>query len=571
MLKIPGLPENLEGADLPALKAEFKAFFTLVKDGKFVADSDESVAAVEKATTDYAALKAFETEQKAIADKRAAALAAAAAFADEDDDPEEEPADDPEDPGEAAPEDDPEGEGADAAGEGDADTETSTEVVAATKAPAVRRPRPGVGAKDTAPLRTHNPGQFIAMDNVPGKRAGEKFVSYMELTEALIERQKTAGGEKIPVAEAPGNYPKERVLGEGIQTFNLIGLDGGWGKGTDEEMTAALCAPCTPYYDISCANTDRRPVFNSLPQFSAPRGCVSIVTSPQLSDITGGYGLWDRTNDAALPLQAKNACMTITCPSSTSYYFYAVYRCLTVQNFTAMTWPELVASYLNLLAAASARQAEKQLLDLMNVGTNAITASQMGLGASTTITVQLQHYLDGYAERARWDTPVMDMWAPRWLAGYIKGDITMRRNVTGGPPRVGTDADVARIFSDLGIRPHWYMDTPTWGTAAPTIQAGVGGAIPNGPGGSVKLLLAPAGKYALIDRGALNIGVDGNRMRDNTSLSYNQFTLFFETFEGIVNTNSCPADLVTLPVCFNGVQVDDADSTDCNGLSVGPS
>ena len=31
------------------------------------------------------------------------------------------------------------------------------------------------------------------------------------------------------------------------------------------------------------------------------------------------------------------------------------------------------------------------------------------------------------------------------------------------------------------------------------------------------------------------------------------------------------ADLITLPVCFNGVQVDDADSTDCNGLSVGPS
>jgi len=564
MLKFPVLPENLAGVDVPALMAEYRNIFALVKNGTIDMTDPDAAAKVTKATEEYGTLKAHLATEKAAQDEVERVKALAAALSDDEDpevvddtgDPEEEDAED-----EAVEEDD----------EGEASaTDPEPEVKAAAQVPAKVKPRKGVGAKTTEAMTAHPANEFSAMDGVPGKKSGEHFESYVELAESLYDRSKTVGKELVPVGAAYADYPKERILGDGPQFFNLASLDGGWGKGTEEELTAAFCAPCTPYYDISCANTDRRPVFNSLPQFQAPRGCVSIYSSPVLADITGGYGIWDKDDDSANPLLPKNACMTINCGTTTDYYFYAVYRCLTVQNFTQMTFPELVAAYLNLLAAASARQAEIQLLDLMNVGTNAITASAMGLSASASITVQLQHYLDGYAERARWDTPQMEMWAPRWLAGYIKGDITLRKNLNGGPPRVGTDADVAEIFNNLGITPHWYMDKPTWGTTAPVIQAGVNGALPNGPT-SVKLLLAPRGKYALIDRGELRVGVTGNVMRDNTSLSYNQFTMFFETFEGIVDTNTCPADLLTLPVCFNGVQVGDAETVDCAGLSSGPS
>lgn len=574
MIKFPVLPENLAGlsdSDLDALKVGFRKIFALVKDGTYSLDSQDSIDAVEKGTADYDAVKAEVASRKEAAAKIETLRAAAeAALADEDDVEEddaeaaEEAEEEAESEGESEGAEDDEGDDAD--GEAAAANEKTF-----THLRSAGRPRKGVGAKATEALQ-HAANQFQAADGVPGKRAKEAFVNYEELAEALWERSRTKPREDVSVASAFGKYPKERIIeDESPRVFNLAGLDGGWGKGTEEELTAAFCAPCTPYYDISCANTDRRPVFNSLPQFQAPRGCVTIYPSPTLADITGGHGLWDKDDDAATPLVPKNACMTISCANSTAYYFYGVYRCLTVQNFLQMTFPELVAAYLNLLAAASAREAEKQLLDLLAVGTNTITASAMGLSGSASLSVQLQHYMDGYAERARWDTPQMEMWAPRWLQGYLKTDITLRKNLNGGPPRVGTDADVASLFSDLGITPHWYMDTPTWGTAAPTLGTGVAN-IPNGPGGSVKILLAPRGKYALIDRGELRVGVSGNNIyRDNTSNSLNQFTMFFETFEGIVDTNTCPADLVTLPLCFNGVQVGDTDSTDCAGLSEGPS
>ena len=66
-------------------------------------------------------------------------------------------------------------------------------------------------------------------------------------------------------------------------------------------------------------------------------------------------------------------------------------------------------------------------------------------------------------------------------------------------------------------------------------------------------------------RGELAIGVTGNNIyRDNQSNSRNEFTMFFENFEGIVNTTSCPAHILDIPACWSGVQIDDI-AINCQG------
>ena len=90
----------------------------------------------------------------------------------------------------------------------------------------------------------------------------------------------------------------------------------------------------------------RRPVRGSLAAYKPDaRGAVTIYPSPSLSDITdqspNGVGLW--TNDDDISLQgtdpSSKICATIACATPTLYRLYGVWRCLTVQNLLAMTFP----------------------------------------------------------------------------------------------------------------------------------------------------------------------------------------------------------------------------------------
>ena len=83
---------------------------------------------------------------------------------------------------------------------------------------------------------------------------------------------------------------------------------------------------------------------------------------------------------------------------------------------------------------------------------------------------------------------------------------------------------------------------------------------------SVEMVVAPRGKFAVMDRGELSIGVTGtNIYRDNASNASNQFTFFFENFEALVDTNSCPAYLLTVEdLCHNGIQIAD-EVLNCDG------
>lgn len=550
-MPFPTLPENFGALDLTELKALRDALKAALNEAK----SDikpEAAAETAQALADLKTVRERITFKTDLED----------ALDEDDSEPEPTVDEGPEPDEDEDPDEDP-----DTVPDEDDDDEVVVEQAEEDKVPvaaAAAHATPSVILKPTGRTMVKAPkekpvdvARLQAMQG-SGKPAGDYFGSWAELAESMYEKAQTLSPnsqDRIPVARVLGGYDKVpgRVLDDRVD-FNLSRFE-------PDELTAALCAPFTPYYGMSCQNTARRPVFNSLPQFQAPRGGVSIYPSPTLSDITDGTGVWTHLDDAN-PTAVKADCQTIECATPVDYVMYAVYRCLTVKNMLQMTFPELLEAYLNRLAAAWARMAEKRLLDLMGANVDTLQGEVQKVGASESILTTLLRYMTLYQERQRWDYDSVEVWLPRWLINALKVDMLHQRR-TDGNKNTPTDADVNAVFSRAGANVHWYLDEPSWRAAAHPSQAAGDGNLAQWPT-EFAALIAPPGKFALIDRGELRVGVSGNNIyRDITQLMRNEFTFFFESFEGIVDTNSCPADIVEFPVCFNGVQVADV-TVDCD-------
>jgi len=560
-MNFPQIPENLaalSASELRALAADIRVAV------QAAVDSPDASA------EDLATANDLLAQRVDILARAASKDAAAAMSADDEAEPVVEPVVEAADEAaevEAEPEADEVDEVTEAA-EVDTPENTPEPEVEASVKPKVRT---STGAS-AAPELVTTPGGFtpdklMARGGVTNRDPNTAYESWSELAEDLIS---VASGispsstQKFQVAYVPGNFDEAHTLTDSM-TMNL--------RKFEPEILAEMCAPAQPQYDLACWMTDRRPVRNSLAGFKPDaRGAVTIYPSPTLSDISdqnAGYGIW--TNDDDISLRGTNPsskdCAVIECAEPTLYRLYGVWRCLTVQNLLAMTFPELVEAYLNRLAALHARTAEVQLLEAMATATVSATQSALGYGTTTSITSTVLNLLALHQEQERWDGDQADAWLPRWVMYAMKMDIMRRRNTSGGTPSVPSDGAISSMFADVGVTPHFFIDTPSWATPVPAVQTG--GTLNLLPD-SVEMVIAPRGKFAVMDRGELSIGVTGNNIyRDNASNSKNQFTFFFENFEALVNTDSCPAYLLTIEdLCHNGIQIDDA-VIDCDGVGVG--
>lgn len=547
----PTIPENLDAlsvSQLRALAGEIRTAVDAVKDNEAATAEEISLA-----------LDAIEI-RKTVLDLAKKKDALAAAELNEDDEAEPVVEDLADEAAEAEESEEAVEDAEEAAATEEATTEPAEneEVEASVTTPKVRTSTgASVELHEETGKGRFTPDKLLARAGVSDKTAGQGFESWLELAETLIDVASSvspSSTQKHQVAFVPGNFDEAHTLGENM-TQNL--------RKFEPEIMAEMCAPAEPQYDLDCWNTDRRPVRGSLAAYKPDaRGAVTIYPSPSLADITGqaplGVGIWDNDDDISLQGTTPSAkeCAVISCASPTLYRLYGVWRCLTVQNLLAMTFPELVEAYLNRLAAAHSRLAETQLLEAMGTNAIAVTQSDLGYGSTVSITSTIMNMLALHQETERWDNGEMDAWLPRWVMYAMKMDIIRRRNTNGGVIEVPSDERIAQLFRDSGVEPHFFIDTPSWASAIPAVQnGGVLNLLPS----SVEMVVAPRGKFAVMDRGELSIGVTGNNIyRDNASNASNQFTFFFENFEALVDTNSCPAYLLTVEdLTHNGIQIAD--------------
>lgn len=404
-----------------------------------------------------------------------------------------------------------------------------------------------------------------AVSGVSGYNAGDEFASMTALAEALTSRwQDIAGGgtEKMTVGRIDGRFPDSVRLGDNrdANIEKLGGLDITQPAAL-ASITAAMCAPAEPYYGLVQMSSTERPVRGSLSTYVPQRGAVTIYPSPKLADITAGMGLWTRADDANSSA-TKAACATIACATPVQYDIYGIYRCMTIKNLLQMTFPELVEAYLNRLAALQARLAEVTLLDAMTGSVNAktvtVAAPSPKQGSSVNLWATLIQVLAVYREQERYGDQNLDMWAPRWMRESLRMDIVRQRNTVGLSPaaRVPAGTDVDTALSRIGVNVTWTMDNATAWTSTIGTQntASALVAMPT----SVKFILAPKGNFRLLDRGDLQIGVTNNNLyRDNVSNTKNQFTLFYESFEGLMDFGATSWDVSVAGFDSTGEQVGD--------------
>jgi hypothetical protein len=434
-------------------------------------------------------------------------------------------------------------------------------------------PSSGLSLPSEKKILTPAGSRWIAGPDAGSKGPGEKqaFESTRQIGETVAALMDSYGGSpdrELVVATMPGNWrPEQQLAGTPNEMFT------DWARiatPNQSEIEAAFCTPFQNSYELACANVTRRPVFNGLPTFTmnVDRGGINIPESPSLTDITTGYGQWTSASDA--DEQAIKNCQTIDCVDWNDFEWYAVYRCLKVKNMMQMVFPELVDAYLNRLQAAWARYAEILLLEQMGTASTAVDSAwaAQGYGANVTVQRVILNYLGKYADIERWDEPVMDAWMPRWFLWALRMDIASRRKDAGGT--VPSVATIEQGFRDVGVEPHWYMDRPTWatafgnGTGNPFSVNGDLVAFPT----TVQILIHRRGKFAVINKGQLQLGLGGNPLRIEEDVRRNQATFFFESFEGLVDTDSCPAHLITIPgLCYNGGQIADV-AIGCSGNDI---
>lgn len=408
---------------------------------------------------------------------------------------------------------------------------------------------------------------FKAKAGVPGFSAGQQFGSANDLGQALIDAWNDvqgSGGGKVRVAYLEGKFAEEQQLTDDYQAN--VAKFGGVDPlhPAPDALTAAICAPRENIYESVNAVTSStaRPVWSSLAKYRPARGGVSLYPTPKLSDITDGRGIWDRADDANAEA-VKEAAATITCGSPENYDIYGIYRSLTVKNMMQLTYPELVLAYLNRLEALQASLGEVTLLDgmLSSVNLKALTATANDFGATINLFSTILNLTAIAREEERLGDQMFDCWLPRWVLPALQIDLLRQRRTSGRlSERIVTRAEIVSAFNEFGLDPIFTMDVATSWDAVPTVNDG--DSLPALPT-NVDFIISPKGNFRALDRGQLDLGVRNNIVRDNDSNARNQFTMFWESWEGLMDFGAVSYGMTIEGVCLGGAQTADVTAITC--------
>lgn len=575
MKKLLGIeiPDDLSALDNDALKALGKSLVAAAK-ATAAGEVDPTVLAEvteahEFATSVKAEIDARRAKDAELAEKRSAALAAAeeleGAF---DDEAEGDSADGDED---ASDEDD--ADAADEGGEGDAsEGEGETVTAGASYRPTAAAITASGSGSDTPPAPVAPAlGRWRASSGIADVEAGSEFESLVSLAEALTDRWKNIrGGSTEDVKVASLKLPAEaftKLTGDRTKDNALVASPVSEQRNA---LTAACWGPREQVYETVGAvlSSTARPVKGSLVNYTPERGGVSVFGALKLADIDGddGYGTWTVTDDS--DDNAEKVPAILPCKTAVNYDVYGIWRALTVTNMENLTVPELVAAAINKLTALQARMAEVALLDAMLASTNVknATVTANDFGASINLLSTILNAAAIYREEERIGDQMFDAWLPRWVLPALQIDLLRQRRTSGRlSERLPSAAEVNAALNTAGISPTWTMDVATSWAPVPSFDDGE--ALPSLPT-DIDFFFSPMGNFRALDKGEQEMGVTNSprrgTVRDNESNSRNRFTIWQESFEGILDNGGTTYAVNISGVCLSGAQTGDVTAiTDC--------
>ena len=458
--------------------------------------------------------------------------------------------------------------------EDESDDEGDPDAVTASWQPtldAIEKNAPKQKAKAPEPkFRSAGEVPWKAISSIDGVSAGQEFTDTRQLAEALVSRFETIQGgsvEKVGVARLNANFKESQLLTDDPEENRR--KFGGTDVSSAEfqaGLTAAFCAPTEPLYEFATSSSTRRPVKASLATYRPKRGSVSVPNSPTLADVEEqevGYGIWTSSDDTN-PSSTK-ACATIPCSTSEVYELYGIWRCLKVKNLMAMTFPELVDAILNRLGALHARLGEVTLLDAMlaSVNTVSMNVDANAYGSSINLLTTVLNAVEIHRDEERYDSDQrFDAWIPRWIGTALQIDLANQRREGGSMrARLAPMSDVNAALREAGLDVTWTIDTATsWANVPKAVD---GQDLPSLPT-TYDLIMTPKGNLRALDRGDLTIGVtNGGIYRDQAANAANEFSIFQENFEGLIDFGARTYALTITGACIGGAQTADVTSITC--------
>lgn len=443
-----------------------------------------------------------------------------------------------------------EGDGAEA--EEGAEAEAA-EAVAASARPAPRLPararrfRPVAGGEERGAV-------LVASADVreAGVRTGDLFDDRVRLGMALAEthhRTRQVGTEVV-VASADIPYPEERRLRSGDPEGNwqkIQALTDPENHVSDELLASGgICPPYTPIYDFPIYGVTARPVRDSLAGFQADRGGINYPTPLGHASVLDAITVVTEAEDALGGTFAAKACLALDCPEYQTAAVEAISACVTLGNFNARAWPEGVARLNDRVAIAHANVAETELLDAIGAGSTTVVDEQKYGAVSTLLQGILKAAAAQRSRHRMAPETTLRVLLPSWVPDLMQADLAH-----GQFDRFHPRAAMTRILAAANVAVTFYLDTETGEGQIFGAQSGSGANLLEFPLEAVWYLF-PEGAWLFLDMGRLDLGI----VRDSVQNETNDFSIFWETFEGAaligieslkVTSTICPDGTVAAP------------------------
>lgn len=387
--------------------------------------------------------------------------------------------------------------------------------------------------------------------DIPGVSAGYKFDDMLAVADAFGKRLHTlrhvhgGDGEQHIVASLQSEFPEDRML---ATNDPLVNTDRIQAITSPEAITAAagICLPLETRYDLSCdIGVTDRPIRDSLAKFGADRGGIRFFTAPSLEDEIGATGFWRGDANAQLwgtygpdgvtPTDPPNQkpCLEVQCTSEEVAFVEAVTLCLTFNNLTTRTFPELIKRHNELALVAHARVAENHLLAQLQAGSTAVQARDQVVGAAREIFNLLGRAVASYRFKHRMNNvSPLRMLAPSWVLNLLLADLALQMPGDGMENTIGAaEGQINSWFNAKNVNITWHLDGvgPTIGDVTGTGNAAAAQDFewPD----TIEFGLWAEGTWLYLDGGTLDLGV----IRDSSLVATNQYKQFVETFEGLAN------------------------------------
>ena len=421
------------------------------------------------------------------------------------------------------------------------------------EAPADRQPV--VQVSETAPVA------ITAGADIPGYTAGSTINDMYEVASAMekrihsLRRVNGGDGEQHIVASITTQYPEGRTLSTNPEE-NQAKIEAVVGQ---EALVASggHAAPFEVKYDIFAqGSTTVRPLRDSLPKFQADRGGVRFVTPPSFA--AGTYatavGVWTSANDSAeTPSPASKTSLTVAAAAEQTAQTDAVTLQLQFGNLMTRAYPELIARHNELALVQHAREAEENLVSLINTGSTAVTTTNL-IGFGRDFLVQIRRAAVAYRSRHRIDPNTqLQAVVPFWVYDAMAADLTLSMPGDGTLSVSKSEIDGYLANSNVSLTPT--MDNTNSTSPSSVFGSQSAAALLEFPD-SFKWFLFAEGTFLFLDGGTLDLGI----IRDSSLVGTNDYKMFIETFEGVAKVG-IESLAITSTISINGVAAALRDTT----------